>query len=99
MEVYGMGKGRKGYVLRTAMAPNIENSIKLARPRQHLRQLVRVRPQRLLFLEEGRRHRVGFEGLDRARVQRGLAALGGGDGQGDFVVEDVVGVGEFGLFE
>lgn len=79
------------------MAPNIEKRIKLARARHHIGQLVRVAPQRLLLLQEGGGRRVRLEHLHGRRVQRGLAALGGGDGQGDLVVEDVVGVGEFGL--
>lgn len=79
------------------MSTNVENSVELASPRDHIGQLVRVRPQGLLLFQEGLRDGVGLEHLHRVRVQRGLAALGRGDGQGDLVVEDFMGVSEFGL--
>lgn len=56
-----------------------------------------VLPQRLLGVQEVDSDLVILERLDRARVEGRLAALGGGDGQVDLVVENMPGVGEFGL--
>lgn len=79
------------------MSTNIEQRIKLPHAGQHLTQLVRVAPQRLVLVQEGRRGGVRLEHLDGCRVEGRLAALGGGDGELGLFVEDFVGVGEFGL--
>lgn len=90
--MHGKGKGKH-----TSMSTNVEKSIKLAGAGQHIGQFVRVAPERLLLVQEGRRGRVGLEHLHRGWVEGCLAALGGGDGELDLFVEDLVGVGEFGL--
>lgn len=58
------------------MATNIEKSIKLVNPRQHIRQLNCVLPQLLAVLQEVRGDRVVLEHLDGAGVEGCLAALG-----------------------
>lgn len=81
------------------MSANIENSIKLMRPRHDLGKTHRVLPQRLLAIVEVDREFVGLEHFDGGWVERGLAALGRGDGHFDAgVVQDLPGVCEFGLF-
>lgn len=79
------------------MPTDVEQSIELACAGQHVTQLVRVGPQGLVLVQEGRRDLVGFEHLDRGWVERCLAALGRGDGQLGLSLEDFVGVSEFGL--
>ena len=79
------------------MSTDVENGIKLASPRKDIRELVRVLPESSLLLQERLGDGVGLEHLDGVRVQRGLAALGGGDGELDLVVQDLMRVSELGL--
>ena len=79
------------------MPTNIENRIKLPRLGNDLMQLMRVRPQVLVLLQELLGDFILLSGLDGCRVQRGLAALGRCDGQFGLGVQDLVGMGEFGL--
>lgn len=51
------------------------------------------------MLVDGCRDRVRGGGGYGGGVERRGAAVGGGDGDGDMVFEDVVGVGEFRLCE
>ena len=56
-----------------------------------------MRPQRRVLLEEVGGDAVVFGGSDGGGVHRGGAARRGGDVDVEFVLEDAVGVGKFGL--
>lgn len=79
------------------MSTDVKNGIKLACAGHNVRQAEGVLPQRLLRVQEVDGDVVVLELLDRARVEGRLAALGRGDGQVDLGVENMPGVGEFGL--
>lgn len=80
------------------MTTNVKEGIKLINLRQHIRQLDRVLPQLLAILQEVRGDRVVLEHLDGVRIEGCFAALGRGNHQLGLVLQDMVGVGEFGLF-
>lgn len=80
------------------MTTHVKEGIELIHLWQHIRQLHRVLPQFLAILQEVCGNRVVLEHLDGARVERCLAALGRGNDQLGLVLQDMVGVGKFGLF-
>lgn len=79
------------------MSTNVENRIKLARPREDIRQLDCLLPERLVLVQELGRQRIALEHLDGVGVQRSFTTVGRGDDQLGLVFEDGVGMGEFGL--
>ena len=79
------------------MTADVEESVKFIGTGENIGELLGVGPESLLLCEEFGGSLVGLEHLDGGRVQRGLAALGGGDGQRDLFMEDFPGVGELGL--
>lgn len=79
------------------MAARVEHGVELARARDQVGELVGVLPDVLLLGEEGLAYGVVLAGVQGGRVERGLAAVGGGDDQLGLRVQDVEGVGELGL--
>lgn len=79
------------------MTTNVEDGIEFRNPGHNIRQLDGVGPEGFLLLEEFLGHRVLLEHFNGARVQWGFAAGRGGDYELGLGVEDIPGVGEFGL--
>lgn len=80
------------------MATNVEDGVELAGTSSNIGELNGVVPERLVVLEEVLGGGVGLEHLHGALVEGSDAALGGGDGDLSLLREDIVGVGELGLF-
>ena len=79
------------------MTTDIENRIEFRNAGQEISQLVGVLPERLLLVQEFRRHGIALEHLDRRGVEGSLATLGGGDGELDLLMKDLPRMGELGL--
>lgn len=78
----------------TPMTTDIEHSVELVN--RNLGQRLSVFPQAVV-LQELDAEGISLEHLDRARVQRGMASFGRGNGQLSLVFQHVVGVREFRL--
>ena len=79
------------------MAADEEDSLVIASFTNKFREFMRVFVDVGMVGKEGGGDLVGFEGFDGGGIEGGFAAEGGGDGYGDVVFEDFVGVGKFRL--
>lgn len=80
------------------MATDVEQSSEFVNLGQDIGQFDGVGPEVLVVLQVFGADRVALEALDRAGVERSLSSLGRGDHDLRLVLENMVRVGEFGLY-